>query len=406
MFLFSKGYRIDFSSMSLTKTGDIYIKSIPEKSEIFIDGEKIEPSRVIARNGLLVGSLIPKKYRLELKKDGYLTYVKNIEVKESMVTQLLNVILIPEEIELNKLSESVKGDKIIAISKENNNLITYDSEYENYYLCSLTAISNCNNITSERKTLLKQSILDIAFYPSEKNVFVVFTKDAVYRMDIENKSASKIKDDAFDIWFINGNNLYLAEKKDNKKDEDNEYLSSIVVIDLSLKKEIERINLPFEIAKISEIKASKNYISVILEDGELFLINNSDKKMQKIATSAKESIFSPGETKMLYQDIDGKVFIYMLEDDEISLNATEEDKIKLWIADSESIKNIKWSDEYHLVIEYPNKINFAEVDYRAFNNQFSLYKNTGEDEINFFSTDKNTLYIKKAGTIFYYKLNK
>ena len=299
MFLFSKGYRIDFSSLSITKTGDIYIKSIPEKPDIFIDGEKVAPSRVMARNGLLVGGLIPKKYRIELKKDGYLSYIKNIEVEESMVTQLLNVVLIPEEIELNKLSENIKGDSIIDISEENKSLIAYDSEDNNYYLCSLTAISNCDNITSERKTLLKQSISDIDFYPSEKNVFVVFTKNAIYRMDIENKSASKIKDGEFDVWFINKNNLYLTETIDNSNEDSNEYLSSIVVVDLSLKKEIEKINLPFEIEKISKIKASNNYISLILDSGELFLINDSDKKMKKIANSVKESAFSPEETKML-----------------------------------------------------------------------------------------------------------
>jgi hypothetical protein len=65
--LYSQGYRIDWNSKKIIKTGGFYFKVWPKNVEIYLDGELKKRTDFIFGQAL-VTTLLPKKYEVEIKK--------------------------------------------------------------------------------------------------------------------------------------------------------------------------------------------------------------------------------------------------------------------------------------------------------------------------------------------------
>lgn len=95
----SFGYKIG-DSFSFVKTGGIYIHSDISNTEIFVNGKFIKNGGVLIRN-----TLIPKlkpnlNYKVEIHKDGFRSWIKEIYVYPSLVSEG-RVLMLPNEIEAN-----------------------------------------------------------------------------------------------------------------------------------------------------------------------------------------------------------------------------------------------------------------------------------------------------------------
>lgn len=51
---------------------------------------------------------MPKKYKIQIRKDGYYSWQKDLEIKEKEVTEAKNIILIPESPNFHILINEVK----------------------------------------------------------------------------------------------------------------------------------------------------------------------------------------------------------------------------------------------------------------------------------------------------------
>lgn len=80
IFLYAKGYRFKPDTLEVTPSGILVMKSVPDGAQIFINGE-LET----ATNATV--SLTPGKYDIEIKKEGYITWSKRLDVFESQVTE-------------------------------------------------------------------------------------------------------------------------------------------------------------------------------------------------------------------------------------------------------------------------------------------------------------------------------
>ena len=89
--LYSMGYRIDFDSKKIVQTGGFYFKVSPKNVQILID-EKIEKKTDIFFGSILIKNLLPKEYKVQIKKEGYLPWEKTLEIKERGVTEAKNKI--------------------------------------------------------------------------------------------------------------------------------------------------------------------------------------------------------------------------------------------------------------------------------------------------------------------------
>ena len=104
---YSQGYRFDFDSKKITQTGGLFLKVFPKSAEIYLDG-KLKKKTDFFFGSILIENLLPKKYKIEIKKEGYFAWEKNLEIKEREVTEAKNVILFPENPNFIILTKGVK----------------------------------------------------------------------------------------------------------------------------------------------------------------------------------------------------------------------------------------------------------------------------------------------------------
>lgn len=78
--LYAQGYRLDLRKRTLTATGMVLVKSLPDGARVFLNGE------LTTATNSTVSDLVPGTYHLKLEKNGFFSWEKNVEVKAGLVT--------------------------------------------------------------------------------------------------------------------------------------------------------------------------------------------------------------------------------------------------------------------------------------------------------------------------------
>lgn len=97
---YSLGYKVDYRSFGIYKTGIISLKSAPSGASIFINGrehEDITPARI--------EELKPGTYGVEVRREGFYPWQKQLVVRPNMVTKAEEIILFPVSQEMARVSE-------------------------------------------------------------------------------------------------------------------------------------------------------------------------------------------------------------------------------------------------------------------------------------------------------------
>lgn len=76
----AKGYKFDFSKKKFEPRGILVANSIPNGAQVFINGE----FKTATDNAL---SLFPGDYKIEIKKDGYFPWSKELKIEKELVTK-------------------------------------------------------------------------------------------------------------------------------------------------------------------------------------------------------------------------------------------------------------------------------------------------------------------------------
>jgi len=214
---YSDGWRVDIKnclivqlfncSIKFERTGAVYVQTEPKGITIKIGKEIFEDKSGLLQNGTLISELLPGSYKIEIQKDNYLAWVKNIVVESGMVSEISKIILIPEKLEkqpviLTKSPDSfwlndgntilknktnlyyqsensatkLRGDKFIAWSNDNNKIITQDSNSQIYYLYNLNNFAQSLNINAALNNLQKITIKQIVFHPLDSARLIIQAK--------------------------------------------------------------------------------------------------------------------------------------------------------------------------------------------------------------------------------------
>ncbi|HUV81085.1 MAG TPA: hypothetical protein VMW21_00985 [Patescibacteria group bacterium] len=136
--LYSQGYRIDFNppagGIKISQTGGLFLKVVPKQVEVFLDG-KLNKKTDFFFGSVFIENLLPQKYKVEIKKEGYHSWEKTLEVKEKEVAEAKNVVLFPRDVSFNLLFDNLEqfwlfpdGKKIILMEQDGTDwtLETYD----------------------------------------------------------------------------------------------------------------------------------------------------------------------------------------------------------------------------------------------------------------------------------------
>src|SRR3990167_10513161 len=78
---YARGYRLDVSNKSLVPTGIMSLTSYPKAAKIYVDGVL----KGVTDTNL---TMAPGNYKIEIKKDGYTSFEKEITLKGELVASI------------------------------------------------------------------------------------------------------------------------------------------------------------------------------------------------------------------------------------------------------------------------------------------------------------------------------
>lgn len=118
---YSSGYRIG-EDWTIVKTGAIYIE-IPVTDSIIYLGDKEVGRTSFLRGSFFVQDLTPKKYEIRVMKEGYITWNKDIYVREQMISKVVALIL-PEKINRIQIPQFIGVSSPISIASSSVSFIS------------------------------------------------------------------------------------------------------------------------------------------------------------------------------------------------------------------------------------------------------------------------------------------
>ncbi len=119
--LLAQGYRFDFNSLKIVKTGGIFIKTSTDDAKIYINDRYVKSTSGILSHNTLISGLVPQNYNVFIYKENYYPWNKTVEIKNGIVTELNNIILFPLELKKNKIIE-LPGQVISEFAVNNNTI--------------------------------------------------------------------------------------------------------------------------------------------------------------------------------------------------------------------------------------------------------------------------------------------
>ncbi len=336
---YARGYRFDIEKRLVNSTGIISATSNPKAAKIYINGEL----KAVTDTNL---TLPPENYLVEIKKEGYTGWSKEINLKGELVINV-DPVLFPINPSLSPLTNlgiikavpTEDGDRIVVIASGSAYLFDAGKK-------TLPFFPPLNKIVDFS---LLPSIVDI------KNIKVIFSPDqkqAIFAWSDDLKSEIS----------------YLLSLEEN----------NLNPLEVTLSKEA--------LIQAWQTEKNKNNIKIL----ETF-----PKDFDKIASSSFDIIsFSPNETKVLYKAKENVELPLMINPPLIATNQTPEERLvikeKIYVYDRKEDKNfpllltpnLKWYyDSRHFVVEEEKKISI--VDYDNTNKQ-TIY--SGPFESSFFNT--------------------
>ena len=391
IFFYSRGLNFDLKTFRFQKTGAIFIETTPKNVNIKIDGKNFKDLSGPLSSGTLISNLSPKTYKLKITKNGFLDWEKNVLVKPAIVSEAINIILMPQDIkkelifDFKKISDFLISPKEKIIFKTNDKLYFYISSANLIKLKGDTPIEISSDGT---KAIIKDSSSHIFYFYSLKSPFFATNINLLV-----SKIDSKAKIKSLTFHPFDSNRIIV------------DIGSRLLILDTdSLKTEtiFESLKKPF----IWELVGSKVYFFSDEEAGFFNLVfktrSNLPSSLFNILNASKVFKISPDGKKIAFVDQDNQIKIYFLEDQIKVFPQKAGDIISLNLKNQKEIKNIYWyPDNFHLFIELPNEVYFTEVDSRQPINNYLI--DSGFSKF-YYDDSNNTVFLLENGSLYKWQM--
>ncbi len=373
LILYSQGYRFDFNwqekKIKLIQTGGIAIGASPNNVSIFLDG-KLKKKTGIFFTTAVVNNLIPKKYNIRVEKEGYYAWEKNLEVKEKQVTEAKYIVLIPENLDVQQLSQSVEEFWILS----ENKILVKEISGEKWGLKIINTDRNLKIHLIDQDEISKKNsqLLDLKISSDKEEIYLSLgLKEQIqyYSVDLGqnppvvteiNFLPEEIESEKVFVYEIVGNDAYYLDKSGN-----------LFKNNLSFEREEKLSQTAFEIKNETFYKLTiKNNFIFLFEDTCLYLFDSEKKEFEKFSDSVQEIEFSPDNKKMLYFN-KHEIWILFLEEQtgQLYKEAMSRQFINRF---SDEIKDVAWLNSEYLVFILGDKIKVIEIDDRDRINGYDL----------------------------------
>jgi len=191
--LYSMGWRFDLKNFRFKPTGIFYFKVYPKNVKIFLNNKEKAKTDFLFGSAM-IENLTPGKYKVEIKKQGYHTWEKTLEIKERMPTEAKNIVLFSKDPEFKSLFSKSKQvffsenrEKVIikeeSEDKEKWELKLFDLNrlIKSHLLSSKDLELNLKKFFSYQRKIY---LADLKFGPDQKRILI--------KTEIRNKSNNSL----------------------------------------------------------------------------------------------------------------------------------------------------------------------------------------------------------------------
>jgi len=426
---YSQGYRINFETKKITKTGGIFLKIEPRQAEIYLN-EKLNKKTDLFFGSALIENLLPRKYKISIKKNGYQNWEKNLEVKEGLVTEAKNIILIPQSVNFQILSNNVND---YFLSPDEKKLVFKKEKESGWYLTMFDLEKNIESVLIEEKNISqkKADFSNLQWSPDSKKIILevlIGNEKKYYILEInsplpivpilinlpenaENISFSQL--DSQKLFFLKEKNLFEINYKTKMISEPilNNLLNykidgdNILYLDISgfmysynlISKNQEKLNIePFQVKEGASYEIFSYLPKIFLKENNVFFqLKSNTKNFEKIFDLVKNLEFSSDKKKLLFFN-NNEIWILYLEDI-LTENQKKAGDLQLLCRFSESIENVFWLTNYYVIFSVGDKIKIAEIDERDKIQiwDFDLFKSDVPPKISFSQKNKELYILSK-----------
>lgn len=233
--LYTTGFRYDWEYRRLVETGSLVVKSNPEGAAIYLNGQLYQDA-----TPTIINNILPGKINLEVKKDGYHAWQKNLAVNPRLTTFVENIKLFLRSETQTYLPALVadywwngKQDKLVyATGKElrlyntlnqKNSLITKTGRHQNAAILwsphddrfvfnqfIIDAASPEKFI--DLKTIAPEALKNIQWDPLAPGTIYSLTSRGLYRISYLIKTARLVKAGNIINYSLKGDKIILLQK--------------------------------------------------------------------------------------------------------------------------------------------------------------------------------------------------
>jgi len=404
--MYSFGWRFDWQTKKIIQPGMMYFRTAPKGSQIYVDGEAKKRTDVLFGSAL-IENIMPGTYEVEIRREGYHSWIKNLQVFKRQVTSAENVTLIPQNLNISSLSENVADfffspDKKKIILKEINEsgewslkLIDAQKSIKSHLLSRQDLKLGALTPKSSAE-IGNADLINLEFSQDSKRILLaVGAKEKIYYfvLSIDNKklvSFEFLEQSPEKIFFSpdsQANLLVMSEKEIREADPVKKELSPALIKNVITAATSggniyyideegfifktnasgsgkERINIiPFRIEQETEYELSTVNNRILLRENSALYIFDQDKaSFEKLLEPSKEFTASRNPDKIAYYN-EHEIWIMFLGRKYEQPAKGPGDKVFI-NRFSENIGDVFWYTDHYIIFSLGDKIKVAEIDDR------------------------------------------
>ena len=322
----------------------------PKQVEIYIDG-KLAKKTDFFFGSALVENLLPKRYKIEVKKEGYLSWEKKLEIREKEVTEVKNLVLFPKNLNFNILTKKAENFWFLPDEKK---IILMERDEEGFALKLYDLEKNIKSHLVGEVDVYSggADLMNLEFSENSKEIYLGIAmkeqeKTFILKLD-------KLPPQLVEKEIIPPPENILASQKQNQ---DVYYLDNSGYV---FKNEVKLTEKLFPVQPETKYALEIFQDFVFLDEGQtLYLFSSDSKSFEKFFDRINDLKISPDNKKLVFFS-NSEIWILFLKDEGIKKAGEKLFLVRL----SEKIGNVFWLNSDYLIFNSGDNLKIVEIDDR------------------------------------------
>lgn len=385
LIFYFQGYRFDFERKSLTQTGGFFLNAEPKQVEIYIDGKFIKKTDFLFGSAL-VENLLPKKHKIEVKKEGHLGWEKKLEIREKEVTEVKNLILFPKNLNFSLLTKEVEN---FWFSPDEKKVVLCETEDDGWVLKLYNLEKNIKSHLIREVDIYQKGadLLKLDFSEDSRELYLtagVKEEEKTFILKLDKLPPQLIKKEIIPL----PKNVLVSQKQN----QDVYYLDNSGYL---FKNELKLNEVPFPVQSETKynLKIFQDFLFLVAEEN-LYLFSLDSKSFEKFFERIKDLKIAPDNKKLVFFS-NSEIWILFLKPEGAKKAGEKLFLVRL----SEKIDNVFWLNSDYLIFNSGDNLKIVEIDDRDRIQTWDI-ANFPNPEI-YFNGNTKKLYILTRGNLFF-----